>query len=167
MAKIVVLYGTTEGQTAKIASGLPLAGCTVIESTSSIWSKSIRRSSRCLRRRISRRVDPRRFASAVRLSLAPGPHGGADPRSTAAFTACLAVRSLNENERAEARAFSALYEEKTVWKPDVPEFFAGALMYSEYSWLVRMVMKSIARREGGSTETSHDSEYTDWTTTWR
>jgi menaquinone-dependent protoporphyrinogen oxidase len=26
-----------------------------------------------------------------------------------------------------------------------------------------MVMKSIARHEGGSTDTSHDTEYTDWT----
>ena len=43
------------------------------------------------------------------------------------------------------------------------EVFAGALMYTEYNWLVRMVMKSIARHEGGSTDTSHDTEYTDWT----
>jgi menaquinone-dependent protoporphyrinogen IX oxidase len=26
-----------------------------------------------------------------------------------------------------------------------------------------MVMKAIARREGGSTDTSHNTEYTDWT----
>jgi menaquinone-dependent protoporphyrinogen oxidase len=82
---------------------------------------------------------------------------------TAAFTVCLAIRSVNEDERAEARAFSGLYQQKTGWRPDVSEVFAGALMYSEYNWLVRMVMKSIARHEGGSTDTSHDTEYTDWT----
>jgi menaquinone-dependent protoporphyrinogen oxidase len=81
---------------------------------------------------------------------------------TAAFTVCLAIRSLNEDERAEARAFSGLHLKTTGWNPDVSEVFAGALRYTEYNWLVRMVMKSIARREGGSTDTSHDTEYTDW-----
>jgi menaquinone-dependent protoporphyrinogen IX oxidase len=39
---------------------------------------------------------------------------------------------------------------------------AGALMYSKYGALVRLVMRMIARREGASTDTTHDHEYTDW-----
>ncbi len=30
------------------------------------------------------------------------------------------------------------------------------------SWLIRFVMKRIARSEGASTDTSRDYEYTDW-----
>jgi menaquinone-dependent protoporphyrinogen oxidase len=67
-----------------------------------------------------------RWLEAHRVALASGP--------TAAFTVCLAIRSVNEAERAEARAFSGLYQEKTGWKPDVSEVFAGAQMYGEYNW---------------------------------
>ena len=40
--------------------------------------------------------------------------------------------------------------------------FAGALRYSRYGWLKRRLMRSIARREGGDTDTSRDHVYTDW-----
>jgi len=39
---------------------------------------------------------------------------------------------------------------------------AGALMYSEYGVVTRLVMRMIAKRQGASTDTSHDQEYTDW-----
>jgi menaquinone-dependent protoporphyrinogen oxidase len=165
MAKIAVVYGTTEGQTAKIAQRVAGVG-----------------------RRHGHQVDvvhlaevDESFDAAAYDGVVVGAsiHEGSHQRyvyrwikdhqaalarmPTAAFTVCLAIRSMNENERAEARAFSALYQEKTGWKPDVSAVFAGALLYSEYNWLVRMVMKSIARHEGGSTDTSHNTEYTDWT----
>jgi menaquinone-dependent protoporphyrinogen oxidase len=42
------------------------------------------------------------------------------------------------------------------------ERFAGALKYTRYSWLKRMLMKHIAEKEGGDVDTSRDFEYTDW-----
>lgn len=39
---------------------------------------------------------------------------------------------------------------------------AGALLYTKYNPLVRLVMKRIAKASGGSTDTHHDHEYTDW-----
>jgi hypothetical protein len=35
-------------------------------------------------------------------------------------------------------------------------------MYTKYGALVRLVMRIIAKREGASTDTAHDHEYTDW-----
>ena len=35
-------------------------------------------------------------------------------------------------------------------------------MYSRYGTLERFVMKRIAKRAGGGTDTSRDYEYTDW-----
>ncbi len=57
----------------------------------------------------------------------------------AAFTVCLAIRSENADERVEAQAFAQLFEKQANWKPNVSAVFAGALRYSEYNWLVRMV----------------------------
>ena len=39
---------------------------------------------------------------------------------------------------------------------------AGALAYSQYNFLVKLVMKGIARRAGAPTDTSRDYEFTDW-----
>jgi len=35
-------------------------------------------------------------------------------------------------------------------------------MYTKYNFLVRLVMKRIAREAGASTDTAHDHVYTDW-----
>ena len=52
--------------------------------------------------------------------------------------------------------------EETGWRPSVVLPVAGAILYSRYNFLVRFVMKQIARKEGGGTDTSRDYEYTDW-----
>ena len=40
--------------------------------------------------------------------------------------------------------------------------FAGAVLYTKYDFVTRMVMKKISASEGHSTDTSRDHEYTDW-----
>jgi menaquinone-dependent protoporphyrinogen oxidase len=52
--------------------------------------------------------------------------------------------------------------EATGWRPDRVKPVAGALLYSKYNPLVRFVMKRIAKEAGAATDTSRDSEYTDW-----
>ena len=52
--------------------------------------------------------------------------------------------------------------DETGWRPTVVMPVAGALSYSHYNFLVRFVMKQIAKKEGSGTDTSRDYEYTDW-----
>lgn len=52
----------------------------------------------------------------------------------------------------------------TNWAPRGELSVAGALKYREYNILKRFVMKHIARKAGGDTDTSHDWEYTNWGT---
>ena len=51
---------------------------------------------------------------------------------------------------------------ETGWHPNKIQAVAGALRYTKYNRLLRFVMKRIAARAGGSTDTSRDREYTDW-----
>lgn len=51
---------------------------------------------------------------------------------------------------------------ETSWHPEHVQAVAGALRYTKYNFVVRFVMKQIAKRAGGSTDTSRDHEYTDW-----
>jgi menaquinone-dependent protoporphyrinogen oxidase len=148
MATIVVLYGTTEGHTGKIPQRIASIGRQHGHHVDVIHLAEVDAS-----------FDIAAYDGVmVRASIHEGSHqrhvyrwlkahqAALTRMPTAAFTVCLAIRSLNENERAAARAFSGLCQEKTDWNPDVSEVFAGALMYSEYNWLARMVMKSIARQ---------------------
>lgn len=63
---------------------------------------------------------------------------------------------------AKVRAVLEAFEKETGFRPGVTKAVAGALRYSQYGFIVRLVMRSIARQTGTSTDTTHDVEYTDW-----
>ena len=50
----------------------------------------------------------------------------------------------------------------TGWHPSRSLPVAGALAYTRYNWLVRWLMKRIARTQGAPTDTSRDHEFTQW-----
>jgi menaquinone-dependent protoporphyrinogen oxidase len=50
----------------------------------------------------------------------------------------------------------------TGWHPAKVTAAAGALLYSKYNFLIRFIMRRIAQKAGGDTDTSRDYEYTDW-----
>ncbi len=50
----------------------------------------------------------------------------------------------------------------TGWKPLHIEQVAGALLYTKYDFFKKFIMRMIAKRSGGNTDTSGDHEYTDW-----
>lgn len=50
----------------------------------------------------------------------------------------------------------------TGWRPARVFPIAGALAYTRYNVLLRFVMKRIARKSGGPTDTTRDHELTDW-----
>ena len=68
----------------------------------------------------------------------------------------------DESHRAEAMGYIDDLIEDTGWHPDRVALFGGALRYSEYGFITRSLMKSIARKETGDTDASRDYEYTDW-----
>ncbi|MFL6414922.1 MAG: flavodoxin domain-containing protein [Bryobacteraceae bacterium] len=63
---------------------------------------------------------------------------------------------------ADVRKLEDALISNTGWPPERFKAVAGALPYSKYNWFVRFVMKRIAQKSGGDTDTSHDYEYTDW-----
>ena len=55
------------------------------------------------------------------------------------------------------------FVKETGWHPARVCPVAGALAYTRYNVLLRFVMKRIARKAGGPTDTRRDHELTDWT----
>ena len=81
---------------------------------------------------------------------------------SALFTVCMAIHSVNEKEQAEARSFGTNFIKETDWQPDLVETFAGAVKYTQYGFITRIIMRHISKKEGGDTDTSRDHEYTNW-----
>ncbi|MCA9618294.1 MAG: hypothetical protein KC731_04715 [Myxococcales bacterium] len=86
--------------------------------------------------------------------------------SMSAVRAADPTRDPDDREQATRDVVDMMEElfQETGWRPDRKRPVAGALMYTKYNFLVRWIMKRIAREQGGSTDTSRDHIYTDWGT---
>ncbi len=166
MARILVCYGTDEGQTAKIAERI---GDRLSEAGHDIVLSSAK-------------YPPRAFTSddsqydgaVVGASIHKGNHQGyvtefvreyADELNrvpSALFSVSLAAAKSSPKARFESSEYLRELLEETDWEPDSTHAVAGALRYSEYGFLTRFVMKRIAGSEGLDTDTDHDYEYTNW-----
>lgn len=67
----------------------------------------------------------------------------------------------DEHDREAHRYVAELLQEANL-NPDVVGLFAGALAYTRYGWIKRRVMQKIAASEGQPTDADHDVEFTDW-----
>jgi menaquinone-dependent protoporphyrinogen oxidase len=80
----------------------------------------------------------------------------------ALFQVSLTSATHDDDHDVLARKMLADLVDETGVRPDEVALFAGRLAYTQYRWLTRRIMRSIARREGQDTDTSRDHEYTDW-----
>ncbi len=76
----------------------------------------------------------------------------------------VSLTSANPDDEHTATAQRLVQElfDRTGFDPDLVGLFAGALVYTQYGWFKRRVVRAIARREGGDTDMTRDHEYTDW-----
>jgi len=160
--KILIVYGTTEGQTRKISHFMEAIlkdrGHEVTVSDASETPPSPASYDAVI---IGASIHIHKYQSAVMhyinhhievLNKMPG----------AFFSVCLAVASDMDEEHREAEKITNDFLEHAGWKPSMTTQIAGALKYTQYDFFKRLVMKMIAKREGRTTDTSKDYEYTDW-----
>jgi menaquinone-dependent protoporphyrinogen oxidase len=162
MLRILVLYGTTDGHTAKIARWIGEAIRTegidvdVVEAGPAA-------------------VGPENYGAVV---VAASVRAGAYQRSvqqwlgthapalkerpTAFVSVCLAVLQRDPKVEQHLTAIIDRFVTATGWQPTVKKSVAGALLYTRYNWFTRWFMKRIVRKAGGDTDTSRDHVYTDW-----
>ena len=78
------------------------------------------------------------------------------------FAVCMAAASTTPKSKKELEKWLTSFGQETGWHPASQTVFAGAVMYTKYDFVTRMIMKKISGDEGHSTDTSRDHEYTDW-----
>ena len=161
MRRILVVYGTNTGHTAKIArvigDTLRARKCEVdvvqnggkhraMEYDGVVVAASLRGG------KYQRPVGNWVHANASAMQSRP----------TAFVSVCLAVRDTRPETKKQLEAIVNRFYAETGWQPTVTKFVAGALLYTQYNWLTRLVMKQIVKKAGGDIDTSRDYEYTDW-----
>jgi menaquinone-dependent protoporphyrinogen oxidase len=82
---------------------------------------------------------------------------------SAFFSVNLAAQEQNQAARKEVVGYLAEFAKETGWRPRKVAVFAGALLYTQYGLITRWIMRRIARSKGSpDLDTSRDYAYTDW-----
>lgn len=77
------------------------------------------------------------------------------------FGVCLTARKP-EKSTPETSVYMKKLNLRAQWMPKTQAIFAGALLYSRYTWWQTRLIQMIMKMTGGSTDTSQDIELTDW-----
>jgi menaquinone-dependent protoporphyrinogen oxidase len=162
MSNLLIVFATREGQTAKIAQALQAqlrANGHAVDAMNAATATP--------------RPDPY-DAVIVAASVHAGSyereivswvktHAAALNARTSVFVSvCLSVLQTDAKTRRDVQAIVDGFLRTTGWRPCETKMVAGALKYTRYGFLKRWLMKWIAGKAGGDTDTSRDYEYTDW-----
>ena len=164
MKSMLIVYGTTEGQTRKIAEFIAAAARTRGVEVELVDSAAERAAS----------VQPIYAAAVVCGSLHQHHYQASllrfvtDNRSwlagipTAFVSVSLAAAMEDARGRTEMAGAADAFFAESGWTPVVTRHVAGALRYTEYDYFKRLIVRLLAKQHGGDTDASLDHEYTDW-----
>lgn len=162
--KLLIIYGTTEGQTRKICEFLHK------EAINRNYEVTLHDASRT-----DSSPDPAEFDAVI---VAASVHTGKYQSSITHFvqkhqevlnkvpglflSVSLVAATDEPKSWEELKKITKQFFDKTKWHPVLTEYVAGALRYSEYNFFKKFIMRLIAQKSSGDTDTSQDYEYTDW-----
>jgi menaquinone-dependent protoporphyrinogen oxidase len=163
MDRVLILYGTTDGQTAKIAEAL----ATTMREEGAVVA--------AIEASVAGTVSPADYDAVI---VAASIHAGGFQKvvgrwldanawalvhkPTAFVAVCLAVLENKPSVDAEIERIVQRFVGMHGWKPGQVKAVAGAVRYTRYNWIKKLVMRRIVRKAGGGTDIRRDYEYTDW-----
>jgi menaquinone-dependent protoporphyrinogen oxidase len=166
MSEVPVFYATTDGQTRRIAEALAAA------------LRDLGLDSEPINVATSAAADYR-WDRARAVVVAASLHAGTHQRTAEAFvrrslvelnarpslfiSVSLSICSATPTEVEAARKIAQQFPDHLGWKATRVACVGGRLAYTQYGFLTRYVMRRIAAKSGGPTDTSRDHELTDWT----
>jgi menaquinone-dependent protoporphyrinogen oxidase len=160
--RIAIIYGTTEGHTRKISEHIADALRQRDERVDIFHGAEL-----------DEAFDPGAYDGVI---IGASVHAGNHQRYIRQFCAehadqlaglpaaffSVSLAAVDPDSREEVQGYIDGFVEHTGWRPEQTASFAGALLYTQYNWLKRFIMKRITASAGGNTDTSQDFEYTDW-----
>jgi menaquinone-dependent protoporphyrinogen oxidase len=164
MANVLIVYGSTYGQTAKLVERL------AARLRAHDHNVTLRRGDGPEARAPLNGFDGFLVAGSVHM----GRHQGHLEelvgrnlerlnRSPSAFVSvCGALAGHWPSGEEEARRYVTRFLDRTGWRPIRGVSFAGAVPYTRYGFFTRWMMRFISWRTGRPTDTLRDWEFTDW-----
>lgn len=161
--KILIVYGTTEGQTRKIARFLTDrftdAGHTV-ELTDATEPGEID-PSRFDKAILAASVHVGEYQSAI-IHFATEHSAALSAMPSAFLSVSLAAASDDPNELQDIERIARDFTEKTGWTPGEIVHVVGAFRFTRYDFFKSWTMRYIASRKGVTVDPKEDLELTDW-----
>jgi menaquinone-dependent protoporphyrinogen oxidase len=161
--KLLIVYGTTEGQTRKIAEFLKMeaeksgAQVTLCDATREQINPEGYDAVM-----IGASVHMQKYQTAIAHYIKSYMAALNDMR-TAFFSVSLTAAAGEDKESwKELEDVTARFLIDTGWKPTMTEQVAGALRFTEYDFFKKFIMRQIAKKAGEKATTTDDHEYTDW-----
>jgi len=160
--RILILYGTTDGHTVKIARSLSdTLGARGIDTDVVNVAHASARPVGYDGVIVAASVHTGSYQPEVRQWVKT--HAPALTDLPSAFiSVCLGVLQHESEVQEEVAATPRRFLESMGWEPTITKIVAGAVLYTKYGWLKRLLMRRIVSKAGGDTDTSRDYEYTDW-----
>jgi menaquinone-dependent protoporphyrinogen oxidase len=162
MSRILVVFGTTEVHTEKVASALAdemrARGATVVVCEPRLADPQPAGFDGVI---VAASVHAGKFQPAVTRWVQA--HTEALNAMPCAFVpVSLGILQREPRVQAEVKAIVERFLRGAGWQPARTLGVAGALLYTRYWWLKRWMMRRIAAKAGGDTDTTRDYVYTDW-----
>jgi menaquinone-dependent protoporphyrinogen oxidase len=164
MKRILIVYGTSYGQTARIVRTIAdvlenmrftvtcRRGDELRDDTPLDGFDAVLIAGSVLFGRHQRYLEE--FARKHATTLAAMP--------SAFLSVCGALGGSWADGEREAAKYREDFARRTGWRPARAWSVAGRVAYTEYGFLLRLVMQFISWRTGRPTDTSRDYEFTDW-----
>ncbi|TXN34308.1 protoporphyrinogen oxidase [Flagellimonas hymeniacidonis] len=160
--KILIIYGTSEGQTRKIARFMEdilqdenhkvvIADATEEPLKPDDFDVTL----------IGSSIHMHKYQSSI-YNYVLESIDELNKKPSAFFSVSMAVASNIDEEHEEANTIAEKFLKQTGWEAREINHIAGALKYTQYDYFKRLIMRMIAKKQGGNTDTSQDHEYTDW-----
>ena len=162
--RILIVYGSTHGQTAKIARRIAdLLGAlgreiTLLDATALPRNFEPRGFDGFV---VGSSITYRRHQPAV-LRFARAHRHLLSAKPSAFFSVSGSAAGSTEGERDKARRCVNRFLREAGWRPAFTATFGGAMAYTQYNPLLRWITSRLAAKAGGPTDTSRDHEFTDW-----
>jgi len=162
--KLLIVYGTTEGQTRKIAEFLrseaekkgnevTLCDASVEQCSPDAYGGVI----------ICASMHSERYQTSVAHYIKTHRATLNDqPTIFVSVSLSAMAESYDPDSYQEMKDATLDFLDETGWKPTSIEYAAGAIRYAQYDFFKKITLRQLTRRVGGTGDTKVDHEFTDW-----
>jgi len=159
---VLIVYGTTEGQTRKIADWTATRvrdhghGVELYDSASPATNLDVSTFHAII---VAASVHQERHQDTI-TDFAVAHRDQLSSKPTAFISVSLSA--VLEGEKREAQKYVDRFVATTCWQAQKTLFLGGALRFTEYDYFQQQIVKYIVMKRGGFANTERDYEFTDW-----